>query len=130
MMNAQYVLKVHNEIFYGALLSGDLDKLSALYSDDYRLVRSDGSILNKEEVLRDLREVGLAFVSIMFCVEDVRISGTAALVIGESQTIAIRAGITTSTQFRAVAVYLQRTLHCNCPIIKALICRTMRPASK
>ena len=107
MMNAQDVLKVHNETFYGALLSGDLDRLSTLYADDYRLVRSDGSVLNREEVLRDLRDGGLAFASIMLCIEDVRIFETAAMVMGESHTVAIRSGSTTSTRFRLVAVYQQ-----------------------
>ena len=104
-MNAQDVLKVHYEQFYGALLSGDLNALSALYSDNYRLVRSDGSMLNKEQVLRDLREGGLAFTSIMLCIEDVRVFETTAMVIGESHATAIRGGFTASTQFRLVAVY-------------------------
>ena len=104
-MTAQDVMRVHNEVFYGALLSGNLDTLSTLYSDDYRLVRSDGSILNKKEVLHDLREGGLTFTSIMLCIEDVRIFGAAAMVIGESHTTAIRCGLATSVHFRIVAVY-------------------------
>ena len=104
-MNAQDVLKVHYEQFYGALLSGDLDALSALYSDNYRLVRSDGSMLNKEQVLRDLREGGLALTSIMLCIEDVRVFETTAMVMGESHATAIRGGTSTSARFRLVAVY-------------------------
>lgn len=104
-MTTQDVLKVHQEVFYGALLSGDLDALAALYSDDYKLVRSDGSTLNKEQVLRDLREGGIAFTSIMSCIEDVRLLGTAALVIGESHVMAFRDGAAKSVQFRLVAVY-------------------------
>jgi ketosteroid isomerase-like protein len=107
MMNAQNVLKVHGEVFYGALLSGDLDTLATLYSDDYRLVRSDGSILNKIEVLRDLRDSGLAFTSIMLCIEEVRLFRTAAMVIGKCRATATRGGLSKSTQFRLVAVYEQ-----------------------
>ena len=106
-MNAQDVLKVHHEVFYKALLSGDLDTLSTLYSDDYKLVRSDGSMLNKDQVLRDLRDGGLAFTSIMLCIDDVRVFEKAAVVIGESHTTSIRGGDTASTQFRLVAVYEQ-----------------------
>jgi hypothetical protein len=106
-MNAQDVLKVHHEQFYGALLSGDLNVLSALYSDNYRLVRSDGSMLNKEQVLRDLREGGLAFTSIMLCIEDVRMFETAAMIIGESHATAVRGACATSVQFRLVAIYEQ-----------------------
>jgi ketosteroid isomerase-like protein len=104
-MTAQDVLNVHHDVFYGALLSGDLDTLTNLYSDDYTLVRSDGSILNKEQVLHDLREGGLAFTSIMLCVEDVRLFGTVAMLIGESHTTAVRDGSATSTEFRLVAIY-------------------------
>jgi hypothetical protein len=106
-MNAQDVLKVHHEQFYGALLSGDLNALSKLYSDDYRLVRSDGSMLNKEQVLRDLREGGLTFTSIMLCIEDVRIFDAAAMIVGKSHATAVRGGCTTSMQFRLVAIYEQ-----------------------
>jgi len=104
-MTAQDVLQVHQEVFYGALLSGDLDTLKTLYSDDYTLVRSDGSTLNKDQVLRDLREGGIAFTSIMSCIEDVRLLGTAAMVIGESRVTAFRDGAATSVRFRLVAVY-------------------------
>ena len=64
-------------------------------------------MLNKEQVLRDRREGGLGFTSIMLCVEDVRVFEAAAMVIGESHATAIRGGLTTSTQFRLVAVYEQ-----------------------
>jgi ketosteroid isomerase-like protein len=104
-MTAQDVLQVHQDVFYGALLSCDLDSLATLYSDDYTLVRSDGSSLNKNQVLRDLREGGLAFTSIMSCIEDVRLLGAVALVIGESHVIALRDGVAMSLQFRLVAVY-------------------------
>src|ERR1700722_14809035 len=91
-MTVQDVLQLQQQVFYGSLLSGDLGALATLYSDDYTLVRSDGSTLNKNQVLRDLREGGVAFTSIMSCIEDVRLLGTAAMVIGESHVRAIRDG--------------------------------------
>ena len=39
----------------------DFDALSKLYADEYVLVRPDGSVLSKKEVLRDLQEGGLKF---------------------------------------------------------------------
>ena len=107
MLNAQNVLKVHSQVFYGALMTGDLDTLSTLYSDDYKLARSDGSMLNKTGVLGDLRDGGLAFTSIMLCIEEVRLFGTAAMVIGKSRATSTRGGLTISTRFRLVAVYEQ-----------------------
>jgi hypothetical protein len=58
-MTTQEVLTTHRQVFYNALLTLYFNALSKLYSDDYVLVRPDGSVLNKAEVLSDLREGGL-----------------------------------------------------------------------
>jgi hypothetical protein len=58
-MTEAEVLRTHVDLFYGALESQDWDQLAAIYSDDYMLVRPDGSVLSKEEVLTDLRIGGL-----------------------------------------------------------------------
>ena len=63
-LTAEEVARTHTEVFNAALLSGDLDTLAMLYADDYMLVRPDGSVLSKDEVLYDLREGGLTFKSI------------------------------------------------------------------
>jgi hypothetical protein len=39
----------------------DYAALEAIYSERYMLVRPDGSVLNKEQILKDLRERGLTF---------------------------------------------------------------------
>ena len=54
-MTEAEVLRTHVDLFNGALKSRDWDELAAIYSDDYMLVRPDGSVLSKEEVLKDLR---------------------------------------------------------------------------
>ena len=53
-MTVEDVIRTHTEGFNRALTTHDLDALSALYADDYMLVRPDGSVLGKEDVLRDL----------------------------------------------------------------------------
>src|SRR6266446_4080777 len=63
-MTKDEVLKVHSGVFYAALTSQNYAALEELYSDDYMLVRPDGSVLNKQEVLQDLRSNGLRFHSI------------------------------------------------------------------
>ena len=63
-MTKDEVLKVHSGVFYAALTSQNYAALEKLYSDDYMLVRPDGSVLNKQEVLQDLRSNGLRFHSI------------------------------------------------------------------
>ena len=106
-MTRQDVLTVHRNVFCAALLNNDLDVLSKLYSDDYMLVRPDGSVFNKDRILSDLRENDLTFKSIKLTGEEVRIYGTTAVLSGESHTVAQRNGLLSSAHFRFVAVYAQ-----------------------
>jgi len=76
------------------------------------LVRSDGSVLNKEAVLHDLKLGGLTFKSIELVGEDVRIYGEIAILTGESQTLARRNGEELSSRFRLVAVYTGHAEEC------------------
>jgi ketosteroid isomerase-like protein len=102
------VLKTHVDVFYGALKNRDFDTLAEVYSDDYMLVRPDGSVLNKQEVLRDLRDQGLTFQSIELEQKKVRIYGIAAVLTGESKTVTARDGKEVRAHFRLVAVYAQK----------------------
>ena len=106
-MTKQDVLVTHRNVFYTALLNNDLEALSKVYSDDYMLVRPDGYVFNKDEILRDLRESGLAFKSIELTGEEVRIHGDTGILTGESRTIAERLGALSSAHFRFIAVYVQ-----------------------
>ena len=104
-MTAEEVLRVHRDIFYRSLIDRDFDALAVLYANDYMLVRSDGSVLNKESVLRDLMGQGLTFTSIELVGEEVRIYGETAIVTGESRTLARRDSEQLASRFRLVAVY-------------------------
>jgi hypothetical protein len=104
-MTADKVLRVHRDIFYRSLIDQDYDALSDLYGNEYMLVRPDGSVLNREAVLHDLRFGGLIFKSIELTNEDVRIYGETAIVTGESRTLACRNGKEFSSRFRLVAIY-------------------------
>ena len=99
------MLRVHRETFYRSLIDQDFDALAALYANDYMLVRPDGSVLNKESVLRDLRSGGLTFTSIELVGEEVRIYGETAIVTGESRSLACRDTEQLAWRFRLVAVY-------------------------
>jgi hypothetical protein len=55
-MTAEQVLQLHSEGFNRALTRQDYDALEGIYSEIYMLVRPDGSVLNKQQVLKDLRE--------------------------------------------------------------------------
>ena len=106
-MTKDDVLKIHTDRFLGALTSRNYAALEALYSDDYILVRPDGSVLNKQGVLQDLRNNGLTFHSIDLPESLVRIYGSTAVVTGESRTITSRNGAENRAHFRFIAVYAQ-----------------------
>ena len=108
LMTAEEVLRVHRETFYRSIIDQDFDALAVLYANDYMLVRSDGSVLNKESVLRDLRSGGLIFTSIELVGEAVRIYGETAIVSGESRTLARRDTEQLASRFRLVAVYMSQ----------------------
>ena len=86
------VLRTHVDLFNGALKSRDWDQLAAIYSDDYMLVRPDGSVLSKQEVLADLRVGGLVFKAIEIADVKVRIHGDTAILTAESRTVTSRQG--------------------------------------
>src|ERR1700733_3532822 len=52
--------------FIDALKSGDIGTLETIYDDDYLLVRSDGQILSKSQILDDLKKSGM----ILTCFEE------------------------------------------------------------
>jgi ketosteroid isomerase-like protein len=106
-MTETEVLRIHTDSFYGALKSRDFVTLEKLYSERYMLVRPDGSVLNKQQVLRDLRERGLTFQSIELEREQVRLLGSVAILTGESRTVSCSDGNTTRAHFRLAAVYSQ-----------------------
>lgn len=106
-MTAGELLSFHKEQFYGALLSQDYEALATLYAGNYTLVRPDGSLLSKKEVLRDLKHSGLRFTSIDLREERVQIYGGACIITGDSRTTFLKDGHAGSSRFRMVAVYVE-----------------------
>lgn len=105
-MTEAEVLRTHVDLFNGALKSRNWDQLAAVYSDDYMLVRPDGSVLSKEEVLADLRTGGLAFKAVEIADVKVRIYGDAAILTALSRTVTSRHGNEANSRIRLVAVYV------------------------
>jgi ketosteroid isomerase-like protein len=105
-MTEDDVIRAHTLAFNGALKSKDWGALSEIYSDDYMLVRPDGSVLSKEEVLRDLQAGGLTFHSIDITGVRVRIHGDTALLTGESRTVTSRGTDEAKAHVRLIAVYV------------------------
>src|SRR3984957_1362729 len=107
-MTAEKLLSIHTDTFNRALKEQDYVALEGLYADDYMLVRPDGSVLNKQEVLQDLRSGGLEFHSIDLSQSEVRMYGATALLTAECQAISSRSGMDSRSHFRLVAVYVQQ----------------------
>ena len=106
-MTEAEVFRMHVDLFNGALKSRDWDELAAIYSDDYMLVRPDGSVLSKEEVLADLRIGGLAVKAIEIADVKVRIYGDTAILTAASRTVTSRQGKEEAkSHIRLVAVYV------------------------
>lgn len=106
-MTAEQIISLHTEGFNKALMNQDYKSLESFYSDDYMLVRPDGSVLNKHQVLADLREKGLRFATIEIRGTAVRVFGSCAVLTAESETVSSRDGETARSHFRFVAVYAE-----------------------
>jgi len=109
LMTAEQVLRLHTEGFNRALKQQDYGALEMIYSDMYMLVRPDGSVLNKGQVLKDLREQGLTFRSIDLKDAGVRVLGSTAILTAESRTVSSRNGNESQAHFCLVAVYAQES---------------------
>jgi ketosteroid isomerase-like protein len=107
-MTAAEILSIHTDIFNRALKNQDYIALEGLYADDYMLVRPDGSVLNRKEVLQDLRSGGLRFHSIDLGQTEVRMYGATAVLTAESQAVSSRDGVESRSHFRLIAVYAQQ----------------------
>jgi ketosteroid isomerase-like protein len=107
-MTAEEILSIHLDVFNRALKEQDYAALEGLYADDYMLVRTDGSVLNKRGVLQDLRSGGLRVHSVELDQTKVRIYGSTAVLTAESQAVSSRYGMESRSHFRLLAVYVQQ----------------------
>jgi ketosteroid isomerase-like protein len=104
-MTTEEVSRAHRETFYGALKRNDFEKLSEIYSDDYMLVRPDGSVFSKAQILDDLKMHSMSFLSIELENEKIRVRGSVGILTGDSKITSVRDGKESKTAFQLVAVY-------------------------
>ena len=107
-MTAEEILSIHTNSFNRALKEQNYSALERLYADDYMLVRPDGSVLNRQEVLQDLRSGGLRSHSIELSQTEVRLHGSTGLLTAECQAVSSRSGMESRSHFRLIAVYVQQ----------------------
>src|SRR5580658_7232801 len=101
-MTAEEILNIHTSIFNRALKEQNYAALEELYADDYMLVRPDGSVLNKQEVLQDLQSGGLRIHSIELGQTEVRIYRPTAVLTAECQAVSSRREIESRSRFRLI----------------------------
>ena len=106
-MTAEQVLQLHSDGFNRALTQQDYGALEGIYSEMYMLVQLDGSVLNKQQILRELREQVLKIHSIELKDAVVRVVGSAAILTATTKTVTSRDGKESQAHFRLVAVYGQ-----------------------
>ena len=121
-MTAEEVLQIHTQGFIRALQEHDYAALEAIYSDRCMLVRPDGSVLNKEQLLKDLTEHKMAFHPFELRGATVRILESTAVLTGEARLLSSRDGKHTYRHIRLVAIYAQeaeriRLLHFQATVI-------------
>src|SRR5258708_3815992 len=102
-MTAEQVLQLHSEGFNRALTQQDYHALDGIYSEMYMLVRPDGSVLNKQQVLKDLREQ-LRIRSIELEEAVVRVVGSVAILTAASKTVSSRDGNEYQANFSLVSI--------------------------
>src|ERR1700722_6750479 len=107
-MTAEEIFSIHMGNLNRALKEQDYTVLEGLYAGDYMLVRPDGSVLNKQEGLQDLRGGGLRFHSIDLSQTEVRVYGSTAVLTAECQAVSSRSGMESRSHFRLLAVYVQQ----------------------
>jgi ketosteroid isomerase-like protein len=107
-LTTEDVGRTHRQDFYGALKTNDWEKLSRIYSDDYMLVRPDGTVFSKAQILDDLKTHAMSFRSIELTNEKIRIYGPVAILTGDSQITTVRDGKESMAEFRLVAVYCKQ----------------------
>jgi ketosteroid isomerase-like protein len=107
-MTIDEVARAHREDFNGALIKNDLAKLAQVYGDDYVLVRPDGSLFSKDQILADLKAHSMTFSSIESTNEKIRVYGQVGILAGDNETVTLRDSKENKSRSRFVAIYVKR----------------------
>jgi ketosteroid isomerase-like protein len=106
-MTRDDVIRTHREGFYAALQGNDLQKLSDVYAHDYVLVRPDGSMLSRAQILEDLKIHPMTFRKLELENELVRIHGSVGILTGISRTVTVRDSKESDVRSHMIAVYAE-----------------------
>lgn len=106
-MTADELVRTHQG-FNGAVVRNDLAKLSNFYADDYMLVRPDGSMFSKDQILAELKVHPMKLRSIELANENIRIYGEVGILTGDNNAVTLRDGKESKSRSRFVAIYAKR----------------------
>jgi ketosteroid isomerase-like protein len=105
-MTQDDVIRAHREGFYDALQRNDLQKPSDVYANDYVLVRPEGSVLSKAQILEDLKIHPITFKELQLTNEQARIHGSVGILTGVA-TVSVRDGKECDVRSQMIAVYVE-----------------------
>ena len=88
-MTADELVRTHQG-FNGAVVRNDLAELSNFYANDYMLVRPDGSMFSKDQILAELKGHPMNLRSIELTNEKIRIYGQVGILAGDNNTVTLR----------------------------------------
>jgi ketosteroid isomerase-like protein len=99
----QEVLTFYNS-FLEILKSADIPSLEKIYAEDYILIRPNGDILNKKEILADLRLHSTHFTSFDVTEILIRTKESVGILTANVRSTAIREGAEIKSHARQIAI--------------------------
>jgi ketosteroid isomerase-like protein len=78
------------DAFIAALSAGDCQTLHDLYDDDYLLVRPDGTVLGKRDILNDLKEHSMVLSSFDTTSISLKTKGAVGILATEAKSTFVR----------------------------------------
>ena len=94
--------------FIDALKTGNLPVLAKIYAEDYLLVRPNGDILSKREILADLTAHHLVFTSYTTMQLSIKVHGMVGILTTETISTALRDGKEGTVHARQVAIFIKK----------------------
>lgn len=95
--------------FVLALKECDLKSLREIYADDYTLVRPNGDLLGKKQILEDLEAHSMRFTSFEVIEPLIRTKGPVGILLAEVRNTWIRAGKEGMMHARQIGIFSKRS---------------------
>lgn len=94
--------------FVDALKTGNLAVLEKIYAEDYLLVRPNGDILSKREILADLKAHHMLFTNYATMHLAIKVHGMVGILTTETISTALRDGKEGTAHARQIAIFIKK----------------------